>query len=345
MALPVGDQREVERWAEDAALVADVTRALARSRGSRTARRVVCEGAARLADAPVAMLLEATPGGLVLVVSEVLGADVLGAEVWIGDPVSGAARAIRKGHEVVTRTTRAAGAERDLLRRAGVRTAAWHPVGRALVHSAVLAVAWRDRIGMVPPRVSSMLDLLAAEAEFAIGRAADVDRLQRMVRTDELTGLPNRRALEEQLPRELARARREGSPLSIAMVDLDHFKDFNDRHGHLAGDRHLKRATAAWRQVLRPYDVLARFGGEEFVAIMPGCDLRAASEVIERLRSATPSGETASAGVVEWVLNEHPDVLVSRADTALYDAKRAGRHRTVAAPRRGRAVSGGSGAS
>ena len=162
-----------------------------------------------------------------------------------------------------------------------------------------------------------------------------------MVRTDELTGLSNRRALEEQLPRELSRARREGAPLSLAMLDLDHFKDFNDHHGHLAGDRHLKRAAAAWRHVLRPYDVLARFGGEEFVAILPGCDLQTASEIVDRLRAATPGRESCSAGVVEWVLHEHPDVLISRADTALYDAKRAGRHRTVAARRRGPAVSGG----
>ena len=190
---------------------------------------------------------------------------------------------------------------------------------------------------MVPPRVSSMLELLAAEAEFAIGRAADVDRLQRMVRTDELTGLPNLRALEEQLPRELARARREGAPLSVAMLDLDRFKAFNDRHGHLAGDRHLKRVAAAWRQVLRPYDILARFGGEEFTIILPGCELGTASGVVERLRQATPGGESCSAGVVEWVLNEHPEVLVTRADSALYEAKRTGRARTVAAARRGAA--------
>lgn len=333
-------QREEERWAEDCALVADVTRALARSSGAENARRVVCEGVSQIADAPVAMLLEATPGGLVLVVTEAVGADVRGTEVWIGDPVSGAARAIRKGHEVVTRTGRAAGAERELLRRAAARTAAWHPIGRALVHPAVLAVAWRDRIAVVPPRVSTMLELLAAQAEFAIGRAADVDRLQRMVRTDELTGLPNRRALEEQLPRELARARREGSALSVAMLDLDRFKAFNDRHGHLAGDRFLKRAAAAWRQVLRPYDVLARYGGEEFVAILPGCDLATASDVVERLRVATPGGESCSAGVVEWVLNEHPEVLIGRADTAMYEAKRAGRNRTVAAPRRGKVLNG-----
>ena len=90
--------------------------------------------------------------------------------------------------------------------------------------------------------------------------------------------------------------------------------------------------------MLRPYDTLARYGGEEFVAILPGCDLAAASEVVERLRTATPGGESCSAGVVEWVLNEHPEILVSRADTAMYEAKRTGRDRTVAAPRRGAAL-------
>ena len=301
MALPMRDQREQERWAEDCALVADVTRTLARSSGADNARRVVCEGATEIADAPIAMLLEATPGGLVLVVTEVVGTDVRGSEVWIGDPVSGAARAIRKGHEIVTRTNRAAGAERDLLRRAGARTAAWHPIGRALVHPAVLAVAWRDRIAMVPPRASAMLELLAAQAEFAIGRAADVDRLQRMVRTDELTGLPNRRALDEQLAaRAGPRAAASGTPLSVAMLDLDRFKAFNDRHGHLAGDRCLKRPPRVAPGAAAD-DTLARYGGEEFAVDPPGLRPgrrapRSSSACGRRRRAASPARRASSSG-------------------------------------------------
>src|SRR5204863_10055705 len=149
------------------------------------------------------------------------------------------------------------------------------------------AVAWREETAEVPARVRSLLDALAAAAELAFSRADELDHMRRMVHTDQLTGLPNRRALEEQLPRELARARREGGSLALAMLDLDHFKNFNDQHGHLAGDRLLERAAALWQQALRPYDILARFGGEEFMVILPGCTLGAATTIVERLRAVT----------------------------------------------------------
>jgi diguanylate cyclase (GGDEF)-like protein len=330
MVLSSRNRRELARWAQDAALLADLTRALAGSRDPTEARAAVCEGARRVADASVAALVETVSDGAVLVPLAVAGADLHGLELSIGDPALGAGRAIREARPALTVASAAAGGDREFLHRAGALSAVWHPVGRPEARPAVLAVAWREQVEHVPARVTSLLALLAAEAEFALGRADDLIRLRRMVLTDQLTGLPNRRALEEHLPRELARARREGFPLSLAMLDLDHFKDYNDERGHLAGDRLLERAAAAWLQVLRPYDTLARFGGEEFMIIVPGCDLDAAASIVERLRSVTPGGESCSAGVVEWTPSEHPEVLVARADGALYEAKRAGRNRTVA---------------
>jgi diguanylate cyclase (GGDEF)-like protein len=94
----------------------------------------------------------------------------------------------------------------------------------------------------------------------------------------------------------------------------------------------LKRAAASWRATLRPYDVLARYGGEEFALIVPGCGVVEATELVERLRSVTPEGESCSAGVAEWDRDEQPEALVARADAALYEAKRSGRDRIVAAP-------------
>jgi diguanylate cyclase (GGDEF)-like protein len=157
-------------------------------------------------------------------------------------------------------------------------------------------------------------------------------RLERLALTDELTGMPNRRHWDEQLPRELGRSLRYDESVCVAMLDLDRFKDYNDTYGHQAGDRLLKEVTAAWRSVLRPYDLFARYGGEEFSLTMMGCELDDAVVIIERLRNATPAGTSCSAGVAQWHRNEDPSTLVGRADQALYEAKRAGRNRTIGAP-------------
>jgi diguanylate cyclase (GGDEF)-like protein len=155
--------------------------------------------------------------------------------------------------------------------------------------------------------------------------------MARMARTDVLTGLPNRRAWEEELPREIQRAKRSGRPLCAALLDLDHFKQFNDLYGHQAGDDHLREAARVWRQRLRTTDLLARHGGEEFAVLLTGTGLAEAKEVIEALRDAVPREETVSAGVAEWDEAENGRQLMARADLALYEAKRGGRDRTVTA--------------
>jgi diguanylate cyclase (GGDEF)-like protein len=160
---------------------------------------------------------------------------------------------------------------------------------------------------------------------------AQAGQLLELARVDDLTGLSNRRAWSAELPRAIERARRYDEPLSIAMLDLDHFKRFNDALGHPAGDRLLKAASAAWRTCLRDADELARYGGEEFILLLPGARAEAAAEVVERLRSVTPAGQTFSAGIAVWDGTETSDELVQRADSALYEAKRSGRDRVVQA--------------
>lgn len=150
-------------------------------------------------------------------------------------------------------------------------------------------------------------------------------------RSDALTALPNRRSWDEELGRELARARRAQLPLCIAVLDLDHFKNFNDSNGHQAGDRLLRQAATSWKLALRASDFLARYGGEEFAALLPACDLEEAMNVIERLREVTPYGQTVSAGIAQWNGHESADALIDRADLALYNAKRSGRNRATAA--------------
>ena len=151
----------------------------------------------------------------------------------------------------------------------------------------------------------------------------------RLARTDALTGVANRRAWDDELPRELARATRSGEPLCVALLDLDHFKAYNDQHGHQAGDRLLKAAAAAWQGRLRKTDLLARYGGEEFALLLPDCGLASGMEIAERLRTAQPEG-TCSLGVAAWDGQEEAAGLVARADRALYAAKEAGRDRCLA---------------
>ena len=162
-------------------------------------------------------------------------------------------------------------------------------------------------------------------------QAEELTEAEMRANTDKLTGLPNRRSWDNELRRALAKSAKEHSPVSVAIIDIDRFKAFNDEHGHSAGDRLLHTAAGAWRAALRPDDLLARYGGEEFGVILPGCDATAALPVVERLREATPYGRTVSAGIACWEPWESPAVLVSRADASLYAAKEAGRNRTMVA--------------
>jgi diguanylate cyclase (GGDEF)-like protein len=152
-------------------------------------------------------------------------------------------------------------------------------------------------------------------------------KVRQLSQTDDLTGLANRRAWSVELPRAIEQSRRQGAPLSVAMLDLDRFKLFNDTYGHPAGDRLLKSAAAAWQERLRSVDYLARYGGEEFIVLLPGADSAEALAVIDRLRDGTPLGQTFSAGVATWDGTETSDELVARADAGLYAAKENGRNR------------------
>jgi diguanylate cyclase (GGDEF)-like protein/PAS domain S-box-containing protein len=190
---------------------------------------------------------------------------------------------------------------------------------------------------------------LSADETLIYARASDVTTLKRieserenllveveaLARSDALTGMPNRRALDEQLPKEMARARRAESDLCLAIVDLDHFKAYNDTHGHLAGDEMLRRCAIAWDSGLRGEDTIVRFGGEEFLVVLPDTDAERGTEIVERLRAATPDAQTCSAGLACWDHAESAEELIDRADSALYRAKAEGRDRLVQSPQIG----------
>jgi diguanylate cyclase (GGDEF)-like protein len=210
----------------------------------------------------------------------------------------------------------------------GTRSALFEPVQRDHRTVAVLVACWTRRVGQVSDRILTVAGLLASEAAYAIERADLLARLERLATTDDLTGLPNRRAIDGDLDELLLEADRGGTPVGVAMLDLDHFKAYNDLHGHLGGDRLLKAAAAAWRGELRGGDRVGRHGGEEFLVLLPGCAGPAACAAADRLRAALPDGVTCSAGVAVWNGRETAVQLIARADTALYAAKDAGRDRT-----------------
>lgn len=163
-------------------------------------------------------------------------------------------------------------------------------------------------------------------------KAGVMASLEKTAVTDFLTGVPNRRALDAYLMTSMAKAKRQNRPLCLAMVDLDHFKAFNDSQGHQAGDAFLKAAADSWRQALRVESLLARYGGEEFTVIMPGTTAGDALVALRRLQAATPAPLTCSIGFVQWDLTESAEALVKRADRGLYAAKAGGRNRIEMGP-------------
>lgn len=185
---------------------------------------------------------------------------------------------------------------------------------------------------------TALVRVLAGSAAVALERAGltqEIERrriteqdLRKLSERDPLTGVLNRRAWDQLL----ASALRKGTqPLYVALLDLDHFKGFNDRHGHPAGDELLRRAARAWRKAIRANDVLARYGGEEFAVLLAGCEADIAMEIAERLRRAAIEEQHVSIGLARWDGHESAELLVGRADKALYEAKRSGRNRVILA--------------
>jgi diguanylate cyclase (GGDEF)-like protein len=183
---------------------------------------------------------------------------------------------------------------------------------------------------------------LAAHAVVALDNARLHRIVERQALVDGLTGLANRRQCEETLASELARVERFGGPLAVVVADLDWFKDVNDRYGHPAGDAVLREFAALLHETLRDVDVAGRWGGEEFLLILPGTDLAGGARVAERIRvglagrivasaDGTPIPVTASFGVAATPPAGTASELFAAADAALYEAKRAGKNRVEVA--------------
>jgi len=188
----------------------------------------------------------------------------------------------------------------------------------------------------VAAHLQGLAERIASMEQQAQGYQEHLEEQRQKALIDPLTGLPNRAAWGERLQHEVEQWQAHGKPLLIAMLDLDHFKRINDGYGHLAGDKVLKIIATQLRKHLRPIDFIARFGGEEFVLLMPDTPLAAGLDLIEKLRAAIEAcpfhfkGEpvtiTTSIGVSAFRTGDRSDHVLKRADEALYRAKRRGRN-------------------
>ena len=305
-----------------------VARSLAAGEDARTA---VCEAAREVAGAPVAFLLE--PAGREFVSTAMAGVEIAPVTIQArGETPSGPGRAFTSKETYFVADARNHPAlAPPLVEATSARSAVFEPVLRDGDVAGVLIVVWQVPLEELPDAPAGVLRLLAAQAAVAIEHATLRSRMDALALSDSLTGLVTRRVWDEEVPRELARARRADSPLSLAVIDLDHMGAFNMVRGEREGDRLLKETAARWRGELREVDLLARLEGTEFGVLLPSCGLGEAVDVLDRVRAATPRGQTASAGVARWDGEEPSELLLIRAQDALATAKEAGRNLTIAA--------------
>lgn len=203
-----------------------------------------------------------------------------------------------------------------------------HRLHVAIDSSPVQDEVWHATLGF-----AWLIRDITAQVHSAAALRAHQARLQEEARTDPLTGVANRRRLEEVLNSEISRARRHETSLSLLLVDVDHFKHINDNHSHAAGDAALKAVATTIQAGLRACDLLGRLGGDEFVILMPDTGRGEARACAERVRaelsrldvSGLPNKLTASFGIAEYQHGESAETLMARADKALYEAKQGGR--------------------
>jgi diguanylate cyclase (GGDEF)-like protein/PAS domain S-box-containing protein len=329
--LPVRAESATEQrlrvYASDMELLQEVSQTLAELQDPDQAASVICTVATGATGAIAVLLWEHAGDGLVIRCCEggVSAEDL--AEIS-EQARAGATRAASESKTVVEDPAeRQAAGEQVAQASQQVRLgSAWHqPLTKGGAVTGVLSILWPGLLNDLE-RPGLLIRSLSDHAATALERAGLMRRLSDAARTDQLTGLANRRVWDESLQRELLRSRRDGQPLSLVLIDIDHFKAYNDQHGHPEGDQLLQHAARAWSQQLRTTDLIARVGGEEFAVLLPGCPIDQAPLVAERLRSAMPDAQTCSLGVATWNEVASAAELYATADIALYQAKRDGRN-------------------
>jgi diguanylate cyclase (GGDEF)-like protein len=313
-------ERRLATYVSDFEILTEVSRLLADVQDAEEAGSIICTVATGSTGALAVLLWEVEAAGMTLRWQEGLVS---------GEELTGLVEQMRPGAERVIES-RARHVEHpsggpDLPALPG---SAWYePLVTGGRGTGALCILWPGVLGDLK-RPAWLIEALAHHAATALERAELVRRLNAAARTDELTGVANRRVWNERLEQEMARARRDEQPLSLVLIDLDNFKAYNDALGHPAGDALLQQCAIAWTDHLRTTDVLARLGGEEFGVLLPACPPGDALIVAERLRQAMPGAQTCSLGVATWDGEVSSAQLYSIADAALYRAKTTGRDRS-----------------
>ncbi len=218
-----------------------------------------------------------------------------------------------------------------LVARGGMVSALWQPVIVEGEVQAILSVSWRHQVADPGDRAVHVVQVIANEAGISLHANALQRELERSAGTDPLTGVLNRRAWDVRLRALMDQAIDSGRSLTVAVVDLDHFKNYNDKYGHAAGDLMLTDFAAAARACLRKGDVFARWGGEEFTVALSDCSPEHVDRILTRVRTSVPDDRTCSIGYTTWTPGESMSTCIARADSALYQAKCRGRNQNVAA--------------
>jgi diguanylate cyclase (GGDEF)-like protein len=244
----------------------------------------------------------------------------VGLRLPIAAAISGLA--VRTGETLVCDDSETdARVDLEACRHVGARSLVVVPLLHDAHAAGVLKVYSRKPSAFTPEHVR-VLTLLADMIGSALARAELLDQLHQLALTDELTGLANRRSWYDHLEHALARARRSAAPLSVVVLDLNGFKQINDKQGHAAGDRLLRTVSACWSAVLRDSDVLGRIGGDEFAVILDQTDGETAARVAARIETSLPAAEVSVAtGIATWNGVEDVEGFLSRADAAMYEQK------------------------
>src|SRR4051812_20416433 len=234
------------------------------------ARQSICDAACEVMDAPVAFLLE--PSGRDFASTAMAGVQVQPVTIQPRGEGAGGGKAftVKEAYFVADARNHPALAA-PLVEATSARSAVFEPILRDGSVCGVLIVIWQRPLDSLPEASGGVLRLVAAQAAIAVEHAGLRARVEALALTDRLTGLVTRRVFEEELPREIARARRSEAPLSIAWLDLDHMSAFNMLRGEGEGNRLVKETAASWRNQLRDVDSLARVEGVEFAVILPSC--------------------------------------------------------------------------
>ncbi len=324
----VTDRHDAEQALRDSERnLTTVTSVARRVRQGHDARTTIVQAVQELAAADTVTLIEPEETGAALVVTAARGADLVGTRIPL-TTTSMTVQVYRSGLPVFLADTGADPVVSPrLLALSGARSMMWQPVVAGDGTTAVLAVGWTCPVPSQADRRPQAVTVLADETALALDHERLIRRLQELAETDQLTGLVNRRGWDARLATLMAQVRRGRRPLTVAIADLDHFKRFNDLHGHPAGDALLRRTGEAFAGVLREGDLVARWGGEEFAFALPDCAAEDAELLLDRLRLAVPDGQTCSIGYTVWDRLQSPAALVEQADIALYEAKQTGRNR------------------